>query len=36
LASTQANYYKIYFEAVKPTTTNGGSVYIDNVKLVYF
>lgn len=36
LASTQADYYKIYFEAVKPTGVSGGSIYVDNVKLVYY
>lgn len=34
--SVRADTYKIYFEALRPYGTNGGSVYIDNVKLIYF
>lgn len=36
IAGTRASYYKIYFEALRPVGTNGGNVYIDNVRLVYY
>lgn len=36
IANTRAEYYKIYFEAGTPTGTNGGKMYVDNVRLVYY
>lgn len=32
----RADTYSIYFEALRPADSAGGSVYIDNVKLVHF
>jgi len=36
IGSLKADQYNIYFEALRPLGTNGGRVYIDNVKLVTF
>ncbi len=33
---SQANSYNIYFEALRPFGSPGGSVWIDNVKVVHF
>ncbi|MFN8285564.1 MAG: hypothetical protein U0V74_02370 [Chitinophagales bacterium] len=35
LATIRADKYSIYFEALRPYGTNGGKVYIDNVKIVH-
>lgn len=32
----RADTYNIYFEALRPIDSNGGTVFIDNVKLVHF
>lgn len=36
IGSTPANTYNLYFEALRPTTSTGGKVWIDNVKLLHF
>ena len=36
IGQVRADTYNIYFEALRPYGTTGGSVYIDNVKLVHF
>ena len=36
IGSLKADQYNLYFEALRPLGTNGGRVYIDNVKLVTF
>ena len=36
VSSVRANTYSIYFEGLNPYGNPGGSVYIDNVKLVHF
>lgn len=36
IGQTRAPTYRIYFEALRPYATEGGNVYIDNVKLVHF
>lgn len=36
IAFVKAPVYRIYFEALRPYGTSGGTVYIDNVRLVYF
>ena len=36
IGQTRAPTYRIYFEALRPYASDGGSVYIDNVKLVHF
>lgn len=35
IAQADADSYNIYFEALRPYGSSGGSVYIDNVKVVY-
>lgn len=35
LAAIRADRYSIYFEALRPYGTNGGNVYIDNVKVLH-
>ncbi len=36
VGTVRADSYNVYFEALRPYTTAGGNVYIDNVKLVHF
>ncbi len=36
VGSVRADSYNVYFEALRPYGSAGGSVYIDNVKLVHF
>jgi hypothetical protein len=36
IASVKAPTYRLYFEALRPYGSNGGNVYIDNVRLVHF
>jgi len=36
MAQVNANYYRVTFQALCPTGTAGGSVYLDNIKMVYF
>jgi hypothetical protein len=36
VGALRADTYNIYFEALRPYGSTGGSVYIDNVKLVHF
>lgn len=36
IASVDAPLYRLYFEALRPYGTTGGTVYIDNVRLVHF
>lgn len=36
IASVKAPYYRIYFEALRPYGSDGGRLYIDNVRLVHF
>lgn len=36
IGQTNANSYAVYFEAIKPVGSAGGSVYLDNIKLVHF
>ena len=36
IGNLAADTYTIYFEALRPYGSSGGSVYIDNVKLVHF
>ncbi len=36
IAQADADSYSIYFEALRPYGSSGGSVYIDNVKVVHF
>lgn len=36
IGTNPAPTYNLYFEALRPTTSTGGSVWIDNVKLLYF
>lgn len=36
IAAVDAPTYRLYFEALRPYGTTGGTVYIDNVRLVHF
>lgn len=36
VGNTGADSYTLYVEALRPYGTNGGSVYIDNIKLIHF
>jgi hypothetical protein len=36
IGATRANTYQVYFEALRPYGSGGGSVYIDNVRMVHF
>lgn len=36
VGASQADSYNLYFEALRPFGSSGGSVWIDNVKLVHF
>lgn len=36
VGASQADTYNVYFEALRPFGSSGGSVWIDNVKLVHF
>lgn len=36
VGTTRADTYNIYFEALRPFGTTGGTVYIDDVRLVHF
>ena len=36
VGNLRADTYNVYFEALRPYGSSGGSVYIDNVKLVHF
>lgn len=36
VGAARADTYNIYFEALRPIDSNGGTVYIDNVKLLHF
>jgi len=36
IGAMRADTYSVYFEALRPYGSSGGSVYIDNVKLVHF
>jgi hypothetical protein len=36
IASTRADTYQVYFEALRPYGSEGGVVYIDNVRMLHF
>ena len=35
LGTVLADGYTLYFQALRPLGTNGGNVYLDNIKLIY-